>query len=98
MADNRREQLPDVPTFKEQGLEVDSSWQQFRGIIGPKGIPADVKEKLVKAIEQVMTSGEMKQYIKESSLVYDFLGPAQFTAYAEQQDRVTKDWMNTSAF
>jgi tripartite-type tricarboxylate transporter receptor subunit TctC len=95
MADNRLEQLPNVPTFKEQGLEVDTSWQQFRGVIGPKGIPADVKEKLVKAIEQVMTSGEMKQYIKESSLVYDFLGPAQFTAYAEQQDRVTKDWMKT---
>ncbi|MDQ4134879.1 MAG: tripartite tricarboxylate transporter substrate binding protein [Pseudomonadota bacterium] len=93
MADNRLDQLPDVPTFKEQGLEVDTSWQQFRGIIGPKGIPADVKDKLVKAVEQVMTSDEMKRYIKESSLVYDFMGPAKFTEYAEQQDRITKDWM-----
>ena len=42
-----------------------------------------------------MTSDEMKQYIKESSLVYDFMGPAKFTEYAEQQDRVTKDWMKT---
>ena len=95
MADKRLEQLPNVPTFKEQAFEVDTSWQQFRGVIGPKGIPADVKDKLVKAIEQVMTSDEMKQYIKESSLVYDFMGPAKFTEYAEQQDRITKDWMKT---
>jgi tripartite-type tricarboxylate transporter receptor subunit TctC len=95
MADKRIEQLPNVPTFKEQGLEVDTSWQQFRGVIGPKGIPEDVKDKLVKAIEAVMTSDEMKKYITESSLVYDFMKPPEFTAYAEQQDRVTKDWMKT---
>jgi tripartite-type tricarboxylate transporter receptor subunit TctC len=95
MAVKRLDQLPDVPTFREQGFDVDTSWQQFRGVIGPKGLPADIKDKLVKSIEQVMNSDDMKKYMSESNLVYDFMGPAEFTAYAEQQDRITKDWMKT---
>jgi tripartite-type tricarboxylate transporter receptor subunit TctC len=95
MTDKRIPELADVPTFREQGFDVDTSWQQFRGIIGPKGMPADVKAKLVKAVEQAMNTDEMQKYIKGSSLVYEFLGPTEFTAYAEQQDRLTKEWMRT---
>jgi len=40
----RNEFLPDVPTFKEAGLDVDDSSVNFRGIMAPKGTPeADIK-------------------------------------------------------
>ena len=40
----RNEFLPDVPTFKEAGLDVDDSSVNFRGIMAPKGTPeADLK-------------------------------------------------------
>lgn len=43
----RNEQfLPDVPTFKEQGVEVDDSSVNFRGIMARKGTPTDVVDYL----------------------------------------------------
>ncbi|MGB5200352.1 MAG: tripartite tricarboxylate transporter substrate binding protein [Sedimenticolaceae bacterium] len=35
----RNEFLPDVPTFKELGIDVDDSSVNFRGIMAPKGTP-----------------------------------------------------------
>jgi len=31
--------LPDVPTFKEQGYDIDDSSVNFRGIMAPQGTP-----------------------------------------------------------
>jgi tripartite-type tricarboxylate transporter receptor subunit TctC len=44
VADNERNKdfLPDVPTFKESGIDVDDSSVNFRGIMAPKGTPAPV--------------------------------------------------------
>jgi len=44
VADLQRESglLPDVPTFKEQGVDIDDSSVNFRGIMVPKGTPDDV--------------------------------------------------------
>lgn len=38
----RHEYLPDVPTFKEQGIDIDDSSVNFRGIMAPKGTPPEV--------------------------------------------------------
>lgn len=38
--------LPDVPTLKESGLDVDNSSVNFRGLMVPKGTPQDVIDKL----------------------------------------------------
>lgn len=95
MADERAVQFPEVSTLRQQGLDVDTSWQQFRGVIGPKNIPADVKEKLAGAIDRVLKSPEMQTYFKETSLVDAFLSPSEFTSYAARQDEITKEWMGT---
>lgn len=44
VADLQRDRnfLPDVPTFKEQGIDVDDSSVNFRGIMAPKGTPPAV--------------------------------------------------------
>ena len=38
----RNEFLPDVPTLKEAGLDVDNSSVNFRGLMVPKGTPQDI--------------------------------------------------------
>ena len=95
MTERRMAQLPDVPTLHEQGYDVDASWQQFRGIIGPKGMPAAIKEKLAGAAAAVIKSEDMKKYIDEASLQVDLMSPAEFAAYARKQDQLTKEWMRT---
>jgi tripartite-type tricarboxylate transporter receptor subunit TctC len=95
MTDRRMAQLPDVPTLREQGYDVDTSWQQFRGIIGPKGMPAAIKAKLASAAAAVIDTDDMRKYIAEASLEVDLKNPADFTAYAKKQDQLTKEWMRT---
>ena len=53
-ADDRVESSPDVPTSIEQGFETTASW--WGGIFTPKGIPDDVKTKLVDACEATSES------------------------------------------
>jgi len=95
MTDRRMAQLPSVPTLREQSYDVNTSWQQFRGIIGPKGMPAAIKEKLANAAAAVINTDDMKKYIDEASLEVDLKNPAEFAAYARKQDQLTKEWMQT---
>jgi len=57
--------LPDVPTFKELGIPVDNSSVNFRGLMVPKGTPADVIKHLADTVPTMFgdpkTLGKMKQ-------------------------------------
>ncbi len=98
MADKRVEQLPDVKTLKEQGIDAPTSWTQWRGVVGPKNMPDDIKNKLAQAIEKVMRSDEMKTFVHNDSLVADVMGPAEFTKFVTEQDKITADWLKTLGF
>ncbi len=54
MSPKRSEFLPDVPTFKEQGF--DQVWSVSRGIAAPAGLPKDIAEKLIGALEKTLNS------------------------------------------
>ncbi len=60
----RNEFLPDVPTMKESGLDVDNSSVNFRGIMVPKGIPQPIIDKLAEVVptmfEHKKVQGKMK--------------------------------------
>ena len=98
MTDARLAEFPNVPTFKEQGFDVATSWEQWRGVVGPRGMPDDVKRKLAAAIETVMATPELKDYLKSSSLEYAFKGPDTFDAFIADQDRITADWLTRLGF
>jgi len=93
MADKPLAQFPNVPTFKDQGFNVPSAWQQWRGIIGPKGIPEPIKLKLADAIKTALATPEMQAYLKSGSLDDSYLGPKDFTAFAHEQDTLTIEWL-----
>ncbi|WP_424139198.1 Bug family tripartite tricarboxylate transporter substrate binding protein [Roseomonas chloroacetimidivorans] len=93
MTDHRLQELPDAPTIKEQGLDVPSGWEQWRGVIGPKNMPADVKQRLAAAIQKALQSPDLQEYIRSSSLVADFMGPEDFTSFAHAQNAATIDWL-----
>jgi len=50
--DNERnaEFLPDVPTMKEQGFDIDNASVNFRGIMVPKGTPQPIIDKLAATV------------------------------------------------
>jgi tripartite-type tricarboxylate transporter receptor subunit TctC len=93
MSDDRAEAIPDVPTYGEQGYEVNTSWQQFRGVIVPPETPAEYQQALCDAVESVMETEEMRRYIADSELVPGYMGPDEFRAFVEQQNELTISWM-----
>ncbi len=98
MADKRVEQLPDAPTLKEQGIDVPTGWTQWRGVVGPKGMPADLQNKIAGAIQKIMNTDEMKTFVHNDSLVADVQGPADFTKFVNEQDQITVDWLKQLGF
>jgi tripartite-type tricarboxylate transporter receptor subunit TctC len=93
MSDSRAEALPDAPTYAEAGFDVNTDWQQFRGVIMPADTPMEYQDALCDAVEKVMATDEMKAYIAESELVPGFMRPAEFRAFVESQNELTTSWM-----
>lgn len=93
LSEDRVSAYPDTPTFAEAGYDVDSSWQQFRGIIGPKGIPDEVKAKLADALEQITQTDDYKEYIENSNLNNRFMGPEEFTKFVKRQNELVAEWV-----
>ncbi|WP_144352690.1 Bug family tripartite tricarboxylate transporter substrate binding protein [Sporomusa termitida] len=62
-----------VPTFKEQGLEITlSNWY---GIAAPKEMPANIKNKLAKALKEVITDPEFRKDMEGMSMSIEYLDP-----------------------
>ena len=66
IADDERnkEFLPNVPTFKEQGFDVDDSSVNFRGIMVRKGTPQPVIDKLAKAVPEMFKDAKVIKQMK----------------------------------
>jgi tripartite-type tricarboxylate transporter receptor subunit TctC len=63
---DRIEYLPNVPTAKEQGLDVEVA--QYRFMTVPKGTPQDVKDKLVEGMKATFATDGYKAFNKQNSL------------------------------
>ncbi len=56
--------LPDVPTMKEQGLDVDNSSVNYRGIMVPKGTPQAVIDKLAEKVPEMFRNKRVQSKMK----------------------------------
>jgi tripartite-type tricarboxylate transporter receptor subunit TctC len=76
----------DTPTFVEQGFQMESA--SLRGLAAPKGLPADIREKLVKAVAQAAVD---PGYLKQAALLFApvrYLAPV---AYEQELLSTEKD-------
>ncbi len=62
----RIEYLPDVPTAKEQGLDVEVT--QYRFMTTPKGTPQEVKDKIIEGMKATFATEDYKAFNKQNSL------------------------------
>jgi tripartite-type tricarboxylate transporter receptor subunit TctC len=73
MAENRWDQTPEVPTFREQGFDVVQG--SMRGLAAPAGVPAEVQERLAAAVRRVMQDPEFRRLAEQQGLPLRYLGP-----------------------
>ena len=81
--------LPNVPTFKEVGLEPVNRMAYY-GIYGPKGLPRDVVDKINAGVRKALEDPAVKKRIEETGSFIVANSPEQFAAQIKAEYEVYK--------
>lgn len=82
MSADRDKIFPDVPTFKEQGVDV--QFYTWRGLGLPKGVPPAIKAKIADAYKKAFDSQEFKDFAAKASLNLAYQDSAEFAKFLDQ--------------
>jgi tripartite-type tricarboxylate transporter receptor subunit TctC len=88
-APNRLAALPNVPTFKEVGLEPVNRMAYY-GIYGPKGLPKDVVDKVHGAFKKTLEDPAVKKRIEDTGSLIVANTPEQFAEQIKAEFEVYK--------
>ena len=81
--------LPNVPTFKELGLEPVNRMAYY-GIVGPKGLPKEVVDKINAAVRKALEDPAVKKRIEDTGSLIVADTPEQFGAQIKAEFEVYK--------
>lgn len=93
-APKRLEQLPNVPTFKEVGLEPVNR-MAFFGIIGPKGLPKEVVDKVNAGVRKSLEDPAVRKRIEGTGSLIVANTPEQFAAQIKSEFELYKQVVNS---
>jgi tripartite-type tricarboxylate transporter receptor subunit TctC len=88
-APQRLTQLPNVPTFKEVGLEPVNRMAYY-GLVGPKGMPREAVDKLSSAVKKALEDVSVKKRIEDTGSLLIGNTPEQFAAQIAAELEVYK--------
>jgi tripartite-type tricarboxylate transporter receptor subunit TctC len=83
--DKRLASLPEVPTFKESGIDL--TMTLWRGIAVPSGTPPPVIARLERAFVQAAQSPEFREFATRMGAVVEVRGAKDFDAFMARDDR-----------
>jgi tripartite-type tricarboxylate transporter receptor subunit TctC len=94
-APQRLSQLPNVPTFKEVGLEPVNRMAYY-GIYGPKGMSKEVVDKINAGVRKALEDPAVKKRIEDTGSIIIANTPEQFAAQIKAEFDVYKKVVESS--
>ena len=94
-APQRLAAMPDVPTFKELGLEPVNRMAYY-GIYGPKGLPKEVVDKVNAAVRKSLEDPAVKKRIEDTGSFVVANSPEQFAVQMAEELAVYKKVVETA--
>ncbi|MHA7599790.1 tripartite tricarboxylate transporter substrate binding protein BugE [Alicycliphilus sp. T452] len=82
--------LPNVPTFKEVGLEPVNRMAYY-GILGPKGLPKDVVDKISAGTRKALEDPAVRKRIEDTDSIIVANTPEQFAEQIKAEFKVYKE-------
>ena len=84
MSPARTNLAPELPTAREQGYDIELS--SLRGMVAPKGLPPEIRDRLVRAIERSVADPEFQARAVQFFSPLRYLAPAQYEALVRDAD------------
>jgi tripartite-type tricarboxylate transporter receptor subunit TctC len=90
----RNAAFPNIPTLKEV---TGSTWEvgAWRGIVGPKGLPKDISDRLIQTLEKIYNSADYKTFMDQRGFGMQYAASAEFGSFMEASDKKLGDAMKT---
>ncbi|MEJ8849727.1 tripartite tricarboxylate transporter substrate binding protein BugE [Variovorax rhizosphaerae] len=89
-APQRLKELPNVPTFKEVGLEPVNRMAYY-GILGPKNLPKEIVDKIADGVKKSVEDPAVRKRIEDTGSLIVANTPEQFAAQIKAEFAVYKD-------
>lgn len=83
--DKRLDAFPDVPTFKENGIDVFPA-SAFRGIMAPKGTPKEIVDFLFETFREAAKDKDYIEFMKKNGYGMMTLNPKEWRDFLANQD------------
>lgn len=96
MAEHRLEQFPEVPTFREQGMEV--TLGTWRGIVLPLDVPEYRVQVLQSALEKVVKGDEFRTFMRRAGFNWAYEEEEAFLETLVRLDREFGEVLTGEAF
>lgn len=85
LSDQRSPHMPNVPTAKEQGIDV--TFGTDRGVVLPKGTPKSVRDHYIKLFRKATHSSKLKQDLSQKGVIIKFLPGKRYRNYFEKTQK-----------
>jgi tripartite-type tricarboxylate transporter receptor subunit TctC len=87
--EKRSPELPNIPTFKEVGYDV--VYAVTRGVLAPKGTPADILGKLETACGEAVKDAAFTASMKAQGTDVKYLGRKDYAEFLKKNDELNKN-------
>jgi|LauGreDrversion4_2_1035121.scaffolds.fasta_scaffold11798_8 tripartite-type tricarboxylate transporter receptor subunit TctC len=95
-AGKRSEFLPDVPTYRELGIDYED--YESYGLLGPAGLPGAIVQKLAAAVAEAVKEPSFLETMRKTYTSVEYVAPAEYRAQLQARDAEWRRHLGNARF